>query len=153
DSMLMEGTRASIREYLAQALRDNCSWERMFRELMLPSEADPKQKGASQFLKVRLGDIDRLTTEVSSVFFGVNVSCARCHDHPLVSDWKQDHFFGMKAFLVRTFENGEFLAERGYGSVRFKTTEGVERQARMMFLSGTRVEDPAPGEPAKEEQQ
>ena len=85
------------------------------------------------------------------MFFGVNISCARCHDHPLVSDWKQDHYYGMKAFLSRTFDNGEFLGERGYGVVKFKTVEGVEKPARMMFLTGKRVETPGQEEPSKEE--
>ena len=65
---------------------------------------------------------------------------------PLVHDWKQDHFYGMKSFLNRTFVNGNgnagFLGERGYGTIRFKTTEDVERQARMMFLTGRRVDEP-----------
>jgi hypothetical protein len=153
DAMLMEGTRASIRDYLVGALKDNRSWDRMFRDLLLPSETDPKLKGASPFLKVRLRDIDRLTTEVSSVFFGVNVSCARCHDHPLVSDWKQDHFYGMKSFFARTFDNGGFLAERGYGLVKFKTTAGKERPARLMFLSGKVVEEAQAKQPSYHEQQ
>ena len=92
---------------------------------MLPDESDKAGKPAAEFLRRRVKDLDRLTTDVSATFFGVNISCAQCHDHPLVDDWKQDHFYGMKAFLDRTFENGEFLGERGYGAVTFKTTEGV----------------------------
>ena len=71
---------------------------------MLPDETDPKQKGAGEFLRQRVKDLDRLTTDVSSIFFGVNISCAQCHDHPLVRDWKQDHFYGMKSFFSRTFD-------------------------------------------------
>ena len=98
---------------------------------MLPDEKRPEAEGAGEFLRQRVNDLDRLTSEVSSIFFGVNVSCAQCHDHPLVRDWKQDHFFGMKSFFGRTFENGGFLGEREFGVVKFKTTEGVERQARV----------------------
>ena len=49
----------------------------------------------------------------------------------------------MKAFFNRTFDNGGFLAERDHGEVRFKTTQGEERLARMMFLTGKKVDDPA----------
>src|SRR5262249_5342921 len=71
--------------------------------------------------------------------------------------WKQDHFYGMKAFLNRTFLNGNgnaaLLAEHGYGSLRYKTTEGLERPARMMFLTGRKVDSPEAGrEPSKDEQ-
>ncbi|HZW31748.1 MAG TPA: DUF1553 domain-containing protein, partial [Isosphaeraceae bacterium] len=41
----------------------------------------------------------------------------------------------------------------GYGTLRFKTTEGVERPARMMFLTGRKVDAPeADQEPSKDEQ-
>ena len=143
ETMLMAGNRDRLRGYLLLALKDNRPWDRIFRELMLPDDRDPAQKGASEFLKARVRDLDRLTVEVSTTFFGVNVSCAQCHDHPKVEDWKQDHFYGMKAFFARTFDNGGFLAERDHGEVRFKTTKGQERLAKMMFLTGKAVEAPA----------
>jgi hypothetical protein len=135
--------RGGLRDYLAGALAENKSWDRIFRELMLPDQADPRLKGAAEFLRERVKDADRLTNDVSVAFFGVNVSCAQCHNHPLVQDWKQDHFYGMKAFLARTFDNGGFLGERGYGVVKFKPARGPERTARMMFLTGATVEDGA----------
>jgi hypothetical protein len=140
DTMLMNGTRGSVRSYLLTALAEGRSWDRIYGELMLPDENDPKQKPAAEFLRQRVRDLDKLTAEVSSIFFGVNVSCARCHDHPLVHDWKQDHFFGMKSFFNRTYEAGGRLAERETGLVKFKTTKGVERQARLMFLTGKVIE-------------
>src|SRR5262249_32688354 len=51
-------------------------------------------------------------------------------------DWKQDHFYGMKSFFSRTYEVNGFLAEREYGTVKFKTTKGQEKKANMMFLTG-----------------
>lgn len=151
DGMMMAGVRGNLREYLARALKDGRSWDQIFREVMTADESDPSRKGAAQFLKPRAKDLDTLTNDVSTVFFGVNVSCAKCHDHPRVQDWKQDHFYGMKSFLGRTFENGEFLAERDYGAVKFKTTAGVEKQARFMFLSGKTVDLPGLEEPPAEE--
>ncbi len=141
-----------LREYLLKALGENRPWDQMFREMVIANEADSNAKGASEFIKSRVSDLDRLTTDVSALFFGVNVSCAQCHDHPLVSDWKQDHFFGMKAFFARTFDNGGFLAERDYGPVKFKPTRGPERQAKMMFLTGTAVDAPGMRDPSKDEE-
>jgi Protein of unknown function (DUF1549)/Protein of unknown function (DUF1553) len=160
DTMLMAGAgergKGSLRDYLVQAVGENRPWDRIFRELLVPDQNDKAQKIAALYLRQGLKDLDRLTADVSSTFFGVNISCAQCHDHPLVRDWKQDHFFGMKAFLNRTFINGNgnesFLGERGYGTIRFKTTEDVERQARMMFLTGRRAEEADAKEPSKEEQ-
>src|SRR5262245_10022230 len=145
DVMLMGGNNRgrSLNDYLTRALKENRPWDRIFRDLMLPDESDPAKKGAGEFLRSRIMDLDRLTAEVSVVFFGVNVSCAQCHDHPRVDDWKQDHFYGMKAFFSRSFDNGGFLAEREYGEVRFKTTKGQEKLAKMMFLTGRVIDDPA----------
>lgn len=131
----------ALREYLVVALKDGKSWDRIFRELMLPDESDAKLKGASDFLRPRLMDADKLTNEVSVAFFGVNVSCAQCHDHPLVKDWTQDHFYGMKAFLARTYDAGGTVAERGFGSIKYKPHKGPERTAKMMFLTGAKIED------------
>jgi hypothetical protein len=144
--------RGALRDYLAGALKENKSWDRIFRELMLPDQNDPAMKGAADFLRERAKDADRLTNDVSVAFFGVNVSCAQCHNHPLVKDWTQDHFYGMKAFLARTFDNGGFLGERGYGAVKFKPTKGPERTAKMMFLTGAVVEDGGAKEPSAAEQ-
>ena len=136
NAMLMAGTRGTIREYLVGAFAENRPWDQMFRELMLPDETNPKLKPASEFLRARITDLDKATSEVSVAFFGVNISCARCHDHPRVEDWKQDHFFGLKAFLARTFDNGGFLAEREYGKLKFKTVKGQDKIAPFMFLTG-----------------
>jgi hypothetical protein len=146
------GSGGGLREYLLKAVGENRPWDQVFRELVVATEADAKTKGASEFVKARVADLDRLTTDTSALFFGVNVSCAQCHDHPLVSDWKQDHFYGMKAFFVRTFDNGGFLAERDYGPVKFKPTHGPERQAKMMFLTGTMIDAPGMKDPSKDEE-
>jgi hypothetical protein len=140
DTMLMYGTRGSVRGFLQTALAESRSWEQIYRDLLLPNDNDPRLKPAGEFLRQRVRDLDKLTAEVSSLFFGVNISCARCHDHPLVADWKQEHFFGMKSFFSRTYESGGRLAERETGLVKFKTTKGVEKAARMMFLTGKVIE-------------
>jgi len=139
-----DGTRGSgaLRDYLAAALKDGQSWDKIFRELMLPDETDAKQKGASEFLRTRLQDTDKLTNDVSVAFFGVNVSCAQCHDHPLVKDWTQDHFYGMKSFLARTYDAGGQVGERGFGQIKYKPNKGAEKAAKMMFLTGGKIDDP-----------
>lgn len=143
DTALMSGVKGSVRDYLLAAFREGRPWDAIFRELMAGDDTAPGRKGSAEFLKARARDGDRLTTDVSSTFFGVNVSCAKCHDHPLVKDWKQDHYYGMKSFLDRTFLSGEFLAEKGFGVVKYKPIEGPEKKARFLFLTGREVEIPA----------
>lgn len=158
DVMLMQGASSgrgkggSLRDYLERALAANRPWSEIFRDLILPNDEDAVKKGAGEFLRPRLTDVDKLTTEVSVLFFGVNVSCARCHDHPHVIDWKQEHFFGMKSFFSRTFDNGGFLAEREFGQVKFQTTKGQNKDARMMFLTGKVIDAPGMKDPTKDDE-
>jgi hypothetical protein len=147
DTLLMHGTGGSLRDYLEKAFQEGRPWDRMFRDMLLGEEGDTEQKGAIKFVKQRANDLDRLTAETSIKFFGVNVSCAQCHDHPLVSDWKQDHYYGMKSFFARTFVNGDFIGEKEYGLVEYKTSKGESRQAKLLFLTGDPLTEPESKEP------
>jgi hypothetical protein len=140
-----------LRDYLAGAFAENRPWDRIFRDLLLPDASDPKKRGADEFLRSRIKDLNRLTVDVSTVFFGVNISCAQCHDHPHVNDWKQDHFYGMKAFFARTFDKGGRLMERDQGVVKFIPNKGKEKVAQVMFLTGKVVEEPKLPSPAPKE--
>ena len=150
DTLLMGG-KTSIRDYLLTAFREKRPWDDMFRELIIGESSDTEQNGAIRFVKSRANDIDNLTNAASVVFFGVNISCAKCHDHPLIDTWTQEHFYGMKSFFSRTFDNGGFVGERNYGFVSFETTEGESRRAELMFLDGTNVPEPEAKEPSDEE--
>lgn len=141
DTFITNGN-GGIRNYLKTAFQENRGWDRVFRDIIIGDPKDKKTREAAPFLVARAKDIDRLTNDVSIVFFGVNVSCAKCHDHPLVDDWKQDHFYGMKSFFSRTFAAGKFIGEREYGEVSYKTTKGETRNAKLMFLTGTVVNEP-----------
>jgi hypothetical protein len=134
-----------FRKYLLWATEQNRPWNEMFRDMLAGDESDEYQKAALQFVKHRARSLDDLTNDTAVLFFGVNVSCAKCHDHPLVEDWKQDHYFGMQSFFSRTFlTKKQDLGEKFYGEVKFTTTGGVEKQAKFMFLNGTVVEDGTP---------
>ncbi|MSR32148.1 MAG: DUF1549 domain-containing protein [Gemmataceae bacterium] len=152
ENLLMNGSRGALQTYLTKALGENRPWDRIFKELMVADESVEQTKGSSEYLKARIKDLDRLTTDVSVAFFGVNVSCAQCHNHPLVHDWTQDHFYGMKSFFSRTFEAGNYLGEREFGVVKFLPNKGKEKQAEFMFLTGKKVTPPGMTEPSKEEQ-
>ncbi len=140
-----------LQKYLTHAVNKDASWDLIFRDLMLPPVKSEEAPEADRFIKLRIGDIDKLANDTSVLFFGVNISCAKCHDHPLVEQWKQNHFFGMKSFFSRTFANGDFLSERDYGAVQFKTTAGETKTAELMFLSGKVVDEPSWKEPTEEE--
>ncbi len=134
-----------FRTYLLWALEQNRPWHQMFRDMLTAADSEGPEKGAAEFLKTRARQLDDLTNDTAILFFGVNISCAKCHDHPLVADWKQDHFYGMQAFFSRTFPTKKnTLTEKHFGEVKFRTTGGAEKTAAMMFLTGAVVEDRTP---------
>jgi hypothetical protein len=118
---------------------------------MLPDQKDAKMQGASDFLKQRVKDLNRLTIDASSTFFGVNVSCAQCHDHPHVHQWTQDQFYGMKSFFARTVDSGGFIGERDFGVVKYTPNKGSEKVSPILFLTGAKIDAPGMKDPTGEE--
>jgi hypothetical protein len=68
-----------------------------------------------------------------------------------VKDWTQDHFYGMKSFFARTFEDKGILAEYDAGLVKYLPNKGKEKIAPVMFLTGKTLEVPNLREPNKED--
>jgi hypothetical protein len=137
-------------EYLRVAVGTHKPWDEIFRDIILGPWDTKERQGADRFLARRLTSLDDLTNDTARVFFGVNVSCAKCHDHPLVSDWKQDHYYGMASFFNRTQVSGKgkkgamvVVMEKPDGDVMFVTTKGERRTAKLMFLSSTVIDEAA----------
>ena len=137
-----------FRKYLLWAVKENRPWDAMFRDMLIGDEMDENRKHALTFIKSRARDLDDMLNDTAITFFGVNVTCAKCHDHPLTPDWKQHHYFGMASFFSRTYVTKKnLLAERPFGEVKFKSkrkddTKG-EQTAKFQFLTGSIVDEPA----------
>jgi hypothetical protein len=145
----LEEKRAGADEFLAfleKRLADNARWDKIATELLDPSDADATGAAAAYYLASRLsGDraeqLDAMTTSVSSIFFGVQMQCAKCHDHPTVAAWKQANYYGLAAFLGRTYPaKGKFnlpgLTERAEGEIKFSGRGKGEQTAQLLFLDG-----------------
>lgn len=131
------------RDYLLEACRENRPWDQIFREILLPEYERPDEPGPAAFIRERVQDLDDLTNEASSLLFGVNIACAKCHDHPLVDDWEQQHYFGMAMFFKRTYRTRDGLvAERPDGALKFVNHQEEEKLAEFMFLTGAKAEEP-----------
>lgn len=141
-----------FREYLRASLAENKSWDKLCRELLLPDSKGPTQPAAF-FLGTRLSrankedQIDGVTVAVASTFFGVRMECAKCHDHPYVEEWKQEHYYGLAAFLSRTEavnDGGKrTLRERpSGGEVVFQDRKRQTFTAKVMFLDNKVFAEP-----------
>jgi hypothetical protein len=135
------------REWLLKSFQADKPWDTMFREIMLGREDNDAERPALTFLKERANSLDDVTNDTSVLFFGVSINCAKCHDHPLVVDWTQDHFYGMSSFFNRTFvtKKKKYLAEVDDGVVRYTPLhEKEEKVAATMFLTGGKIDEPPP---------
>ncbi len=148
--LLMDGQTTEFQKYLERAVAARAGWDTIFRDAVT-GLADAERPGVDQFLRQRVTDNDRMANDVSVRFFGVNVSCAQCHDHPYVKDWTQETYYGMRAFFSRTFDNGGFFGEREYGTLTYKTTANEERVAGLRFLGGEPLAEPVAAEPGEEQ--
>ncbi len=151
DGMIQDeyaGNEAFV-DYLLRGLRERKSWDTIFREIMLGPWDTDESKPANRFLDKRAKQLDELTSDAARVFFGVDISCAKCHDHPLVDDWKQQHFFGMASFFNRTTGGKGTVGEKTDGEVTFLGSDGKEQTAKLMFLTGTVFDEPSTDEQKK----
>lgn len=141
--LLRDEHNANWREYLLEATKENRSWDRMFREIFLPEDTLSSDLRPVSYLKTHLNDLDALTNGASVKWLGVNIACAKCHDHPLVDDWTQDHYYGMTSFFKRTFRTKKgFLSERFEGLPKYTDIYGDEQQPGLMFLTGEKIDIP-----------
>lgn len=131
----------SWRTYLLEATQENRPWDDLFRQIMVPE--DHEDTRPATFLRKRLRDLDSTTNDSSIIWFGVNIGCAKCHDHPLVDDWTQGHYYGLASFFKRTYQTrAGSLGERFDGDISYTTVDGETLKSEFMFLTGSTFAEP-----------
>jgi hypothetical protein len=123
--------------------------------MLLARPASTDDQSAMAFLNYRKAALkdQSIARDVGQAFFGVDLRCAQCHDHPHVADWTRERFFGLSAFFVRsydfTYTNAQnqkvtVLAEKDRGELEYTTPDGKKKAVPLMFLDGTVVAEPPP---------
>lgn len=131
DVMLMERRadkhvpKPQWHEYLRSSFAANKPWDQLVREIVSADGAEAATRPAAKFYLDRLGEPHLLTRDLSRLFLGMNLQCAQCHDHPLIPHYKQDDYYGLFAFLNRSFvftdpkTKQSVFAEKADGDVTF----------------------------------
>ncbi|MFO0789017.1 MAG: DUF1549 domain-containing protein [Pirellulales bacterium] len=163
DLILMErrpNTNVSTDEWqawLLQSVRENKPWNAVAREILTADGADPAKRAPARFTLDRGSDPNMLTRDIGRIFFGRDMQCAQCHDHPLVNAYLQSDYQGLFAFLqpgyALTLKQGEkqivVQAEHSGTNVNFQSVFlHVPRRTAARVPGGLMIDEPfyLPGE-------
>lgn len=154
DIMLMERRRGKDikqedwQKYLFDSFTQNKPWDRLAREILAADGSDEKIRAAAKFYIDREGEANLLTRDVGRMFFGMDLACCQCHDHPLVGTYAQSDFYGLYAFLSRGTlftdkQKAVFYAEKAEGDVKFTSVFTKQQDETRPCLPGDfEIEEP-----------
>ncbi|MBL8850093.1 MAG: DUF1549 domain-containing protein [Planctomycetaceae bacterium] len=144
--------------YLVQSMRANKPWNQLVRELLTAEGADDDPRAAARFLIDRGSEPNLITRDVGRIFFGRDMQCAQCHDHPLIDDYLQVDYHGLFAFFaagselkLKIGENERiFYAERAGSDAQFESVfvKGIRHLTGPRVLGEVELAEPffVPGE-------
>jgi hypothetical protein len=117
---------AEWEKFLRESFAQNKPWDQIVREILTADGSDPVNRGPARFYLDRNGDVNEITRDIGKLFLGANLECAQCHNHPQIDDFKQQHYFGIAAFFVRSFvmtdkEKHVVFAEKADGEATFES--------------------------------
>lgn len=135
------------REYLKKTIQETPRWDQIAREMLAATGKDISRP-AMKFLGN--GAHHRLTEDVARLFLGMDLKCAKCHDHPSVNEWKQAHYWGLFAYLNQTKQatNSKdkkvyFVESLAAGKVKFQSVfEDNEEETGPKVPGGSEVPIP-----------
>jgi len=141
-------------KFLRESFAANKPWDQLVRQILSNDGSDPNNRGPARFFLDRDGDMHVITKDVAKLFLGLNFECTQCHDHPQIEDFRQDHYYGISAFFVRSFvmtdkEKRVVFAEKADGEatfesvfeVRDKTSKGP-KSTLPRFLEASQISEP-----------
>lgn len=155
DELLMERRKAEHvskedwQEYLRSSFQENKPWDVLVRELLV-ADGVLEPRPAARFLLDRQLNSEEVTRDLGRIFLGRDLQCAQCHDHPDVDAYLQRHFYGLVAFIKRSYlfkdkQNGTVsIGEKAEGGdVEFTSvfTEVTDRTSPRM-LDQSPIQDP-----------
>jgi hypothetical protein len=156
--------RAGFQRWLREQFAQNTPYDKIARSI-LKAEGNTAEQGTPMFLVQYREQPEDATVKITQTFLGVQLQCARCHDHPYET-WTQLDFYGMAAFLARlqTVEAGEvnkqkkiFLGEKNLGEIKFTGPASEAEPGKKgepvppKFLLGEKLTEPEPPKDAKDE--
>lgn len=91
--------RDGFQTWLREQFANNVPYDVLARTI-LKAEGNSAEQGAPLFFVQYRNQPEDCNEAITQTFLGIQLQCARCHDHPF-EPWTQQDFFGMAAFLAR----------------------------------------------------
>ena len=100
--MLDQGPKGAYLFYnwMRKAIREDMPYNEFVTELVTASGNLWFDPTANFYYITDRSEPENIATNISQVFLGVRLECARCHNHPW-ERWTQDDFWGFAAFFAR----------------------------------------------------
>ena len=114
-------------DYLYQSIADGKSYDKIVRDILTADDVSPTLRPASKFFHDRDCEPNQLTRDVGRMFFGMDMQCNQCHDHPAVDDYAIGDYYGLYALVSRTHlhtdkkTKAKQIAEKADGEASFKS--------------------------------
>jgi hypothetical protein len=121
--------------WLRGQFANNVPYHRIVEQL-LRAEGNTVDHGAPMYLVQYRNAPEDAAVAITQTFLGVQLQCARCHDHPY-EPWTQLDFFGMAAFLARLQ-----VVDVGRQGNLTKYMIGERRQGELMFSGPAAQQQP-----------
>jgi hypothetical protein len=101
-------------KYLAESLHSNKPYDSLVSE-MINANGTIADNPATGFYLRDGGDPLQVAEYVGRLFYAKRVGCARCHDHPFISDFTRRDYYGLAAFFSQ-----QFVRDWNWDPERFK---------------------------------
>ncbi len=140
--------------FLENSFRSNRPWDEVVHAMLVARPDKPEDNGASWFLYERHDDYQAIAEAIAPVVYGTKINCAQCHNHPLVRDIKQAHYWGLVAAYNRgkNVEGGKDIGESAIGGfVNFTNLKKESQAALLTLLTGVTIKEDRPKADQKEE--
>lgn len=159
DVMLMERraskhiTTNQWEGYLYESFLENKSWIQLSQEILTADGTSEQTRPAARFLLDRELNVDSVTRDIGRIFLGRDLQCAQCHDHPAIDDYLQRHYYGLAAFINRSYvfkdpkSKESSIGEKAEGEVEFTSVFTLEKEETSpRILDASPVMDPPAGD-------
>lgn len=136
-------------KFLQLSCQQGKRWNQLAREIFTADGTDPNLRPAAKFWLDRNAEPHILTRDIGRIFFGMDLQCAQCHDHPSIEHYVQADYYGLFAFTNRTVlfqdetQKKAFLGERAEGDADYKSVfTGDASRSRPRLPGGVELAEP-----------